>query len=320
MQRTLIVFALCVGLLPACQAQDSSSPPAAVTEAPGEPAAPEPPAAPEAPAAPGDAIASPAAPPAPSAPRQPASANQPAAPAKVTPPPAEPAPPAPTPPVPETAPVPGAPSHRQWDDLLRRYVGATGKVDYAGFQKDKAALQQYLDLLAANPVADNWSRQEKMAYWINAYNAFTVKLIVDNYPVNSIRDLDKGNPWDVARIRLGTRTYSLNGIENDILRPQFQDARIHFAINCAARSCPPLLNRAFTAERLDQQLDQQARQFINNAAFNQLSANKANVSKIFEWYAKDFGNLVDFLNRYADTKLPKDAAISYVEYDWALNQ
>lgn len=210
--------------------------------------------------------------------------------------------------------------HSAWETLLQKHVTVEGKVNYAGFKADKAKLQAYLDQLAAHPVQADWSRAEKMAYWINAYNAFTIKLIVDNFPVNSITDLHGGKPWDVKWIKLGDTTYSLNQIENDIIRPQFKDARIHFAVNCAARSCPPLLNHAWTAGNLERYLDQQTRAFINNARYNSIKAKKVSVSKIFEWYGGDFGNLVAFLNKYSETSIDNKAEVGFQEYDWALNK
>jgi Protein of unknown function, DUF547 len=212
------------------------------------------------------------------------------------------------------------PGHEIWDGLLKKYVSAAGKVNYKGFKSETAKLDEYLALLAKNHPESAWSKGDQMAYWINAYNAFTVKLILDNYPQSSITKLHGGKPWDVKWIKLGEKTYSLNNIENDILRPQFKDARIHFAVNCAARSCPPLLNRAWTAANLNANLDAQAKAFVNNSAFNKLSADKAEVSKIFEWYAGDFGKLVDFINKYASVKLKPNAKISYAEYNWALNE
>lgn len=215
-------------------------------------------------------------------------------------------------------PAPGL--HDAWNKLLGKYVSATGKVNYQGFKADKPALNAYLQSLAANPPADSWSRADKMAYWINAYNAFTIDLILDNYPVSSILNLDGGKTWDVKRITLGGKKYSLNQIENEILRPQFKDARIHFALNCAARSCPPLYNKAFTAKNLERALEQRTRQFINDPAFNTLTPGKASVSKIFEWYAADFGDLKRFLNQYAAVKLNDTAAITFREYNWDLNE
>ena len=215
---------------------------------------------------------------------------------------------------------PAPPVHKGLDSLLQKYVSDAGKVDYKGLKTDKAALDAYCDLLSANPVQEHWSREEKMAYWINAYNAFTLKLITDHYPAKSIMNFDGGKTWDIRRIRIGGKKYSLNNIENDILRPQFGDARIHFAINCAARSCPPLWNHAYTAENLETTLESRARAFINNSKYNTITANRARVSKIFEWYAADFGDLKSFLNRYSDVALNKNAAVSFNEYDWALNE
>ncbi|MBK8705831.1 MAG: DUF547 domain-containing protein [Saprospiraceae bacterium] len=109
-----------------------------------------------------------------------------------------------------------------------------------------------------------------MAFWINVYNVFTIKLIADNYPLKSIMNLDGGKTWDVERIKIGGELYSLNQIENEIIRPQFKDPRIHFALNCAAKSCPPLYDKAYLPSQLDQQLDERTRSFVNSTN-NELS-------------------------------------------------
>lgn len=217
--------------------------------------------------------------------------------------------------------IPAAPTHQNWDKLLRKYVTASGKVNYKGFKADQAALQAYLDELASNPIQSSWTRNEKMAYWINAYNAFTIKLIVDNYPTQSITKLHGGKPWDVKWIKLGDKTYTLNNIENDILRPQYKDARIHFAVNCAALSCPPIINKAWTAQNLKSTLNAQAKKFINNTKYNTITADKVVISKIFEWYAVDFGSsIIDYLNKYSNTKINPNATVEYMEYNWGLNE
>lgn len=215
--------------------------------------------------------------------------------------------------------ISGKPDHRIWDELLQKYVTSAGKVNYAGLKSESSRLQAYLDQLKVNPIESNWTRSEKMAYWINAYNAFTIQLILNNHPMSSITKLHGGKPWDVKWIKLGNKTYSLNQIENDILRPQYKDARIHFAVNCAAKSCPPLLNRAWTGDNLNAFLDKQTKSFINNSTYNTITAKQLTVSKIFEWYAADFGNLIEFLNKYSKTNIHKSATITYQEYDWALN-
>ena len=132
-------------------------------------------------------------------------------------------------------------------------------------------------------------------------------------------DLHGGKAWDQKWIKLGGKTYTLNNIENDILRPQYKDARIHFAVNCAAKSCPKLHNRAWTASNLNTLFQRQTKAFVNNATFNKISADKVEVSQIFNWYKVDFGNLIAYLNKYSNTKINADAKVEFMEYDWRLN-
>lgn len=213
-------------------------------------------------------------------------------------------------------------SHAIFDSLLQKHVTPEGAVNYKGFIQDSTQFNEYLTLLKNNhPNKKNWSKDEQLAYWINAYNAFTIKLIVDNYPVKSITNLEGGKPWDKKWIKLGSKTYSLNNIEHDILRPQFKDARIHFAVNCAAKSCPPVWNKAWTEKNLNGQLERSAKAFINNTKYNSVGGSEANISKIFEWYAVDFGDdIITYLNKYANSKVTAGTAVKYKEYNWALNE
>lgn len=215
--------------------------------------------------------------------------------------------------------VTAQPNHAAFDALLKKYVTTAGKVNYKGFKQDKTALETYIKSLADNTPTDKWSKAEKMAYWINAYNALTIKLIIDSYPLSSIQKLDNGKTWDVKRFKLGAITYSLNGIENEILRPM-GDARIHFAINCAAKSCPALASEAFTSQNLQSLLESRTKRFINDPKSNILKGKDLKISKIFEWYSKDFYNVHDFINRYAVSKIPATANLGYTEYDWSLNE
>jgi hypothetical protein len=223
------------------------------------------------------------------------------------------------------------PSHQAWDALLKKWVDAEGMVNYKGFIQDKEKLQQYLDLLSNTPPDPNrWSEAEQLAYWINAYNAFTVKLIADNYPVKSIEDLHPtlnipmlNTVWHKKFFKIGGRESSLDEIEHKILRKQFEEPRIHFAIVCASFSCPPLRREAYTAAALNRQLEEQARRFINDPGRNKIGTDKAELSKIFSWFEGDFtkrGSLVAFLNRYASPPLAPNAKIRYMEYDWRLNE
>lgn len=210
--------------------------------------------------------------------------------------------------------------HAQWDALLRRYVKVDGRVNYKGLATNRAKLKAYLRVLSQHPPTADWSRAEKMAYWINAYNAWTIDLVLEHYPIRSIMELDGGKTWQVKRIEIGGERYSSNDIENRILRPEFGDARIHFVINCAARSCPPLYNRAYTADNVELLLEERTRQFISDSRFNRITASRADISKIFDWYATDFGDVRSFLARYSGVDLLPTATIHFLEYDWSLNE
>lgn len=210
--------------------------------------------------------------------------------------------------------------HKQWNDLLQKHVSVKGNVDYNGFKKDAAALQSYLNLLSKNLPEKSWSKEAVLAYWINTYNAYTVKLILDNYPVKSIKKID--NPWDKEFFTLGTKKYSLGEIEHKILR-KMNEPRIHFAINCASYSCPNLLNEAYTEKNLQSQLESAAKSFINDKTKNSITPNKIEISSIFDWFTGDFkneGTLIAFLNKYSMVKIDKNAKISYKEYNWNLNE
>jgi hypothetical protein len=218
--------------------------------------------------------------------------------------------------------------HAEWDVLVKKHVSKNGMVDYQGFLKDKKQLQVYLDKLSANRPTSKWSKNEKMAFWINAYNAFTVKLILDNYPIKSIKDIKRGIPfvnsvWDIAFIPMGKEKIDLNYIEHTILRKEFKDPRIHAAINCASFSCPLLRNEAYYASRLDEQLNDAMRRFVNDSQRNQLDKSNIKISKIFSWFAGDFklngSSVVDYLNKYAKKRVQPNAKIDFLEYQWELN-
>ena len=215
--------------------------------------------------------------------------------------------------------------HSQWNSLLSDHVSSSGKVDYKGFKSDKAKLQKYLDELETNTVSSDWSSSEIKAYWINAYNAYTVKLMVDNYPLKSIKDLkfDGKSAWDRKWIKIGGSTLSLNDIEHKKLRAKYNEPRIHFAVNCASFSCPILLNEAYTASKLESQLTKQAKRFINDSSRNKISSDKVQISKLFDWYKDDFtskGSIIAFLNKYSTVKINESASVSYLTYNWSINE
>lgn len=209
--------------------------------------------------------------------------------------------------------------HSQFDKLLGQFVTANGIVDYTGLKKEEARLNKYLEYLSNNEPQDSWSKKQMLAYWINVYNANTLKLILKNWPVNSITDLHNGKPWDVKWIEIGDKKLSLNNVEHDIIRKDFTEPRIHFAVNCAAKSCPPLNNKAWTAANLEIELDRVTRTFIGNDRMNKISKNSLELSKIFEWYRDDFNGLINFINGYTEVDINEGAKISFINYDWSLN-
>ncbi len=211
--------------------------------------------------------------------------------------------------------------HSAWDALLKKHVNDAGMVDYEGFQKDRAKLDAYLKKLSSYNPGDDWSVQELLAYYINLYNAYTVELILDNYPVKSIKDIN--GAWTKAIVPVGNRELSLGGIENGVLR-KMNEPRIHFAINCASISCPKLLNEAYTAGKINEQLDKVTKEFVNSNK-NEITASNPKVSSIFDWYKSDFitdktPTLIDYINQYSKTKINKGATLTYKNYDWNLNK
>ncbi|MBU0954068.1 MAG: DUF547 domain-containing protein [Spirochaetes bacterium] len=229
-------------------------------------------------------------------------------------------------------------NHSLWDSFLAAYriQGRNGEpstisynsVDGENLQK----LESYLTYLQSiQPSA--LSRVEQMAYWLNLYNARTVYLILEHYPVRSIRDIKLGGlfssgPWDAKLLTVENQELSLNDIEHRILRPIWQDARIHYVVNCASYSCPDLPARAITALNAEQILDEAARSYVNSARGASLSGNRLTLSSIYNWYAEDFGDnqqhLIAHLIQYADTDLSSrlqayTGRIRY-DYDWRLNE
>ena len=220
-------------------------------------------------------------------------------------------------------------NHDTWDALLKKYVKENGLVDYQGFISEKETLNQYVTALSENPPNDQWAEEEKLAYWINAYNAFTVKLIVDNYPLKSIKDLNPklsipkvSTVWTKEWFKIGQKDFSLDKIEHQVLRKEFEEPRIHFAVNCASFSCPVLRPEAYVASKIEEQLTDQARLFLNDPQRNVITENKVKLSRIFSWFGGDFKkgqSLISFINQYTNTKIREDAKVSYLKYDWRLN-
>ncbi len=210
--------------------------------------------------------------------------------------------------------------HSVLSNVLEKYVDKDGNVDYKNIAKDDQFFE-YLETLKKTHPDSSWTQDERMAYWINAYNAFTIKLIIDHYPVKSIKDIP--NRWANKFISIEGKKYSLEEIEHQILRKLYKEPRIHFAINCASYSCPKLLNKSFEAESLDKQLDSVARDFVNDKRRNIISADRAQVSQIFKWFKEDFtstSSLKEYIQKYSEVTMDQATKIEYLEYKWELNE
>ena len=240
--------------------------------------------------------------------------------------------------------------HAAWDALLKKHVvlisnGNASQVDYAGFKAERAALKAYLDSLSAVAETDyrRWNKNQQLAFLINAYNAFTVELILSRYPdLKSIKDLGSlvQSPWKNRFFTLLGQERSLDDVEHGMIRAPgaFDEPRIHAAVNCASVGCPMLRDEAFAADRLDGQLEDNMRRFLADRDRNRFDAasRTLSVSKIFDWYQGDFekghqgfNSLDATFARYADALGDTPQAqgairkgglkIRYLDYDWALN-
>jgi hypothetical protein len=239
-----------------------------------------------------------------------------------------------------TAHQPGStlvPDHQAWSDFLGRYLVTSAldginRVDYAGVTaEDRDRLKQYLLRLQEIPVS-RLSRVQQLPYWINLYNAFTVHLVLEHYPLDSIVDIRFGffdfGPWDEKLLRIEGEEVSLNDIEHRILRPIWKDPRLHYALNCASLGCPNLQPKAFNSENVESLLSSGARGYINDSRGMRFEdEDKLVLSKIYDWYGVDFGDdekkllqhLMRYANRSTKTRLKSfDGDIDF-EYDWDLN-
>jgi hypothetical protein len=240
--------------------------------------------------------------------------------------------------------------HSAWTVLLRKHVlllqgGVASQVRYAGVEADRAALQSYLEGLSAVPATqfEGFSRPQQQAFLINAYNAFTIALILTKYPdLKSIKDLGSllSSPWKRKWIRLLGSSVSLDDIEHQMLRKRgrYDDPRVHFAVNCASIGCPMLREEAFVGERLNMQLAQQTQRFLSDRTRNRWNTQRGRLelSELFDWYGEDFRlghrgieSLAGFAAEHADLLADSSAdrqrirggktEITFLDYDWALN-
>ncbi|MBN08803.1 MAG: hypothetical protein CMC79_00295 [Flavobacteriaceae bacterium] len=209
--------------------------------------------------------------------------------------------------------------HDRWSYELQKHVDENGKVNYEKWGKDLEGLNAYIEILQKFNPKKYWSKNEVLAYWINIYNALTIKLIVENYPINSIKEIP--NSWTKNLILINSKSFSLDQIEHEILR-KMNEPKIHFAINCASISCPKLLNSAYLPNKLTEQLNIAVKLFLADTTKNIIKEENLLLSKIFFWFKKDFGSrkdLLNFISTYSEIEI-KNPKIKYMNYDWELNK
>ena len=222
-------------------------------------------------------------------------------------------------------------SHTNFDGVLKQYV-KNARVDYAGLKVQPQALNDYLKAVAAVSKTEfkKWSEPQQIAFLANAYNAYTLRLVVEHYPVKSIKDIGGffTGPWDQPSVQLFGETITLNTVEHGMLRVDYAEPRLHFVLVCAAKGCPPLRGEAYVGARLEEQLVDQAKQFLAESVKNRIAATERTVylSPIFKWYGGDFekksGSVLAVLKPYWPGKATAtdDFKIRYTDYDWSLNE
>ena len=222
-------------------------------------------------------------------------------------------------------------ANRTFNEVLNSYVNNAGRVDYNSIRENPFALQPFLDFVALVSPQSNPELfptiDEKKAFWINTYNGLMIQTVIENPEISSVKEIGWGYGvfWR-KKFKVGGELLTLNHIEHKILRSEYKDSRIHFAINCASNSCPPIGHRIVTGVNLDQQLNEKTRDFINNPANVKVDHKKKTIvlSKIFKWYRKDFESggttLLEFLNQYREETInSSNYKIKFQDYDWGLN-
>ncbi len=211
-------------------------------------------------------------------------------------------------------------NYQFYEDFLTKYVSKDGYVDYDAIYQNQTDLNTVIKRFEGLPVIKDWSKNQELSHWINVYNVYSIKLIVDNFPINSIKDIV--GSFDLRFIPYKNQYISLNYIEKEILSTTL-DERIHFAINCASISCPNINRVPFYADTIETQLEVAAKQFINNTLKNDISRKEVKLSKIFDWFAADFlknnTSIIAYINKYSDFKIKENAEITFLDYNWSLN-
>jgi hypothetical protein len=209
------------------------------------------------------------------------------------------------------------PDYKKIAPFFKKYVSEDGIIDYKALKKNELELSKTLKYLTDIPPRDEWHRNERLAYWLNVYNLQMISMLLENYPAKNILDLYGGKIWQVKCVEVGGKSYCLDEIEHDIIRAELKEPRIHFALYSGAMSSPALLNDVFSPMNMNDKFELLTKRFINSSN-NKITANKVELSKIFEWYKEDFKNPLAFINKYSKTQIRPTAEISFLPFDWRL--
>ena len=209
------------------------------------------------------------------------------------------------------------PNYKLVAPFFKKYISEQGQLDYKSLKKNKLDIAKTLKYLTNMPPKNEWHRNERLAYWINVYNLQMITMLVENYPAKSILDIYEGKIWKVKKLTIGDKSYCLDDIENDIIRKELNEPRVHFALYSGAMSSPDLLNEVFTPSNMNSNFELLAKRFINSEN-NVITKEKASLSMIFDWYKGDFKDILAFVNKYSKVKIQDNAEITFTEFDWRL--
>lgn len=211
------------------------------------------------------------------------------------------------------------PDYKSIAPFFKKYISEEGIIDYKVLKKNKLELAKVLKKFTSMPPKDEWHRNERLAYWLNVYNLQMMSMLVENYPAKNILDLYGGKIWQVKCAEIDGKSYCLDEIENDIIRKELKEPRIHFALYSGAMSSPALLNDVFTPANMNTNFETLAKRFINSSN-NNISEEKVELSKLFQWYKEDFKDIIGFVNKYSKIKVLPTTEITYLDFNWDLKE
>ena len=209
------------------------------------------------------------------------------------------------------------PNYVQIAPFFKKYISEEGQVDYKFLKKNKLELKRTLKIFTDMPPKNEWHRNERLAYWLNVYNLQMLSMLIESYPVNNVLDLYEGKIWKVKNLMIDGKSYCLDDIENDIIRKELEEPRVHFALYSGAMSSPDLLNDVFMPSNMNQNFELLTKRFINSPN-NIITKEKVSLSMVFEWYKGDFKDMKGFINKYSKVKIQDNAEITYLAFDWRL--